>query len=442
MKGYFLIILFFGQLCFAQSGFNIPNDERKITIPFQLINNLIFIPVEINGVPLTFLLDTGVGQTLLISKGTTDVSFTNQEKMQFSGLGGNVKVEGLKSKNNMVKITDQFIDYQHTIFIILEEIFNLSEYVGIPVHGIMGFDFFQNHPIEIDYLTEKITVYNNEKYYQRKTKKFKEISISVEGKKPYLESDVIFDKEKNTAKLLIDTGNSDAVWLFPTKIENFPTNKPSIVDFLGRGFNGDIFGRRSRIKSIFLKDFQLDQPITSMPDSISIQHLEMTNDRKGSIGSEIMRRFDVIFDYPNKKLLLKKNKYYEDPFRFNMSGLDFKHVGLTFEKEYFRIVDPKTTNSPSSEIQIGFTDVLYNIVLKPIFAISSVRIDSPAYKAGLKKEDVLQTINGKSTSFTTLSELNEMMKLEEGKSFKFKILRGGFPMEFTFTLKDPIPYQN
>ncbi len=43
-----------------------------------------------------------------------------------------------------------------------------------------------------------------------------------------------------------------------------------------------------------------------MPDEFSIQHVNLVEDRKGSIGGEIMRRFTVIFDYANKKLYLKK----------------------------------------------------------------------------------------------------------------------------------------
>jgi uncharacterized protein YqiB (DUF1249 family) len=45
-----------------------------------------------------------------------------------------------------------------------------------------------------------------------------------------------------------------------------------------------------------------------MPDEFSIQHVNLVEDRKGSVGGEIMRRFTVVFDYPNQKLYLKKNK--------------------------------------------------------------------------------------------------------------------------------------
>ena len=34
------------------------------------------------------------------------------------------------------------------------------------------------------------------------------------------------------AKMLLDLGNSDALWLFPNRIPNFNYNRPNIDDFL------------------------------------------------------------------------------------------------------------------------------------------------------------------------------------------------------------------
>ncbi|MEG0762174.1 MAG: peptide-binding protein, partial [Chryseobacterium sp.] len=62
-------------------------------------------------------------------------------------------------------------------------------------------------------------------------------------------------------------------------------------------------------------------------------HVNLVDERKGSLGGEILRRFTVVFDYPNQKLYLKKNGNYNDSFNFNMSGLDFKQDGLIWEKD-------------------------------------------------------------------------------------------------------------
>ncbi|MGI9652071.1 PDZ domain-containing protein [Chryseobacterium sp. RLHN22] len=423
----------------AQNNFEI-KDAKKVVIPFKFINNLIFIPMTVNGVQLTFLLDTGVAENTIFSLEDKEMTLSSMEKMKFSGLGGNASIEGFKSDRNIGKIGSHIVNYSLMLYIILDEDFNISPHVGIPVNGILGYHFFKDYPIIIDYSSKKITVFKDRELFLKKVQKFDELPISVEKNKPYIETEVEMTKEKKTSKLLIDLGNSDAIWLFPTLIKDFVYNRPNIEDFLGRGFNGDIYGKRSRIHNFYLGNYKFEKPLTAMPDEYSIQHLSLVKDRKGSLGGDIMRRFTVAFDYQNEKLYLRKNKNYDDPFHFNMSGLDFKQDGLQWEKDYltFRTANEKST---SGNIETYNSNLQYKFVLKPLFSIAGVRKDSPADKAGLKKDDKLIVINGKKTSDMTLNKIMEMMKSEEGKTISMTIDRKGVELKLSFTLEDPIPYQ-
>ncbi|MGS0748290.1 hypothetical protein [Halpernia sp. GG3] len=126
------------------------------------------------------------------------------------------------------------------------------------------------------------------------------------------------------SKLLLDLGNSDAIWLFPNLIKDFVYNRPNIQDYLGRGFNGDIFGKRSRIKELSIGDFNLEKPLIAMPDEYSIQHLTLVKERKGSVGNDVLRRFTVILDYPNKKIYLKKNRDFLRAISFQYEWLRYQ----------------------------------------------------------------------------------------------------------------------
>lgn len=440
MKFRFLIsILLLSIFMNAQNNFEI-KDAKKVVIPFKFINNLIFIPMTVNGVQLTFLLDTGVAENTIFSLEDKEMTLSSMEKMKFSGLGGNASIEGFKSDRNIGKIGNHIVNYSLMLYIILDEDFNISPHVGIPVNGILGYHFFKDYPVIIDYSSKKITVFKDRELFLKKVQKFDKLPISVEKNKPYIETEVEMTKEKKTSKLLIDLGNSDAIWLFPTLIKDFVYNRPNIEDFLGRGFNGDIYGKRSRIHNFYLGNYKFEKPLTAMPDEYSIQHLSLVKDRKGSLGGDIMRRFTVAFDYQNEKLYLRKNKNYDDPFHFNMSGLDFKQDGLQWEKDYltFRTANEKST---SGNIEIYNSNLQYKFVLKPLFSIAGVRKDSPADKAGLKKDDKLIVINGKKTSDMTLNKIMEMMKSEEGKTISMTIDRKGVELKLSFTLEDPIPYQ-
>ncbi len=441
MKLLLLFCFFYAACSFAQDEFRVTG-SKKVTIPFQLINNLIFVPVTINGTELTFLLDSGVNETILFSLENKEVNFNDVAKLKFSGLGESIDIEGLRSDNNEVSVSTDYRNSNHTIFIILDERINFSSHVGIPVHGIIGYHFFKNSPIEIDYVRKKITVHPPSEILVPK-KSFREFDLSIEGNKPYILADIEMTSEKKPAKMLLDLGNSDAVWLFPKLIPDFVYNRPNIEDYLGQGFNGDIFGKRSRIHGLYLSDFSFNKPLVAMPDEYSIQNLTLVSGRKGSIGSEILRRFKVIFDYPQQKIYLKKNRHYSDPFLFNSSGLDLQHDGMDWESDLVNILPAKSSTDPEGvnvfNASAGFQ---YNFVLKPKYSIAGCRKNSPCDQAGLRKNDKIIKVNRKNAGSYTLQKLNNLLKQEDGKTIDFEIERNNEILRFTIVLKDPIPYQN
>lgn len=436
---YFFLLFFFGILTNAQNAFEI-QEEKKVVVPFKFINNLIFIPVNINGADLTFLLDTGVAETSIFSLENKEVQLTNVEKIKFSGLGGDKSIDGFRSDDNIGKIGKNFVNNSMTVFIIMDQDFNISSHVGIPVNGIIGYHFFKNHPVFIDYISKKITIYKDENLFRKKTRNFSEFDISIEKSKPYIIADVEMTRERKSSKLLIDLGNSDPIWLFPKLIKDFVYNRPNIDDFLGRGFNGDIYGKRSRIHNFYLGNFKFEKPLTAMPDEYSIQHVNLVESRKGSLGGDIMRRFTVVFDYPHEKIYLRKNRNYDDPFHFNMSGLDFRQDGMEWTKDLVNL-SAKNQGNLSGGVEVLNNNLQYNFILKPIFSIAGVRKNSPGAKAGLQKDDRLISINGKKTADMTLQKIMELMKSEEGKTIEMLIERKNRQMSLRFTLEDPIPYQ-
>lgn len=431
--------LFISIFSNAQNAFEI-QDGKKLSIPFKLINNLIFIQIEVNGVDLTFFVDSGVHETTIFSLEDKNLTLSNLEKMTFTGLGSSGSIEGFKSENNVAKIGKNFVNKSFAFYIISDPEFNISSHIGIPVNGIIGYHFFKDHQIVIDYEAKKMIVYSDSQKFQSKTKKFEQFPITIEKFKPYLEADVEMTKERKPSKLLLDLGNTDAIWLFPKLIKDFVYNRPNIDDYLGRGFNGDVYGKRSRIHHLYIGKFAFEKPLTAMPDEYSIQHLNLVQDRKGSIGSEILRRFTVAFDYKNQKIYLRKNRNFDDPFHFNMSGLDFKQDGLQWEQDLMPVETKKNPNQQGTEVINN--SLQYKFVLKPIFSIAGVRKDSPGALAGLQKDDVLIMINGKKTSDMTLQKINDLMKSEKGRTIELDITRKFKKMTIRFVLEDPIPYQD
>ncbi|WP_228448174.1 MULTISPECIES: aspartyl protease family protein [unclassified Chryseobacterium] len=141
-----LILLLLGLLsgifAHSQNSFRLINTPKAV-IPFQLINNLIFIPININGADLTFMVDTGVAETILFSLENKDLKLSNVEKIKFSGLGGSLSIDGLKSDRNIGRIGNEIINTSMSLYVIIDEDFNISPHVGIPVNGVIGYHFLR-----------------------------------------------------------------------------------------------------------------------------------------------------------------------------------------------------------------------------------------------------------------------------------------------------------
>lgn len=433
--------LFFSICSFGQSEFQINNLRKKVVIPFKLINNLIFIPVSVNGEELTFLLDTGVEQTVLFSLDDKDeVKLFEVEKLKLRGLGSNEAIDSYKSSKNKVEIGD-FVDLHHEIYIILDQEFNFSSQVGIPVNGIIGYNFFKNHIVEIDYSRKKILVYDHshKKIIKKLRKNFVRDSISIEEKKPYCISNIKSGDEIVPSKLLIDTGNSDAVWVFNNDERKIALPKNKIQDYLGRGFSGNVYGYRARITSFEFGKKIFEFPLITFPDSTSIKSANFVPNRVGSIGSEVISRFTIVFDYLNNVIYTKPNDKIDALFNYNMSGIDVEHAGLEWVKE---TIDDKSnqglrvyTNGTDERIQ---NNLKIHFVLKPVFKIASIRVASEADKAGLKVGDRILKINHQIAHGFTIQMINELLKSEEGKIIEMEVDRDYKTYKFKFQLKKVI----
>ena len=96
---------------YSQGEFVLQNNKESDKIRFKLINNLIIIPVEINGAELAFILDSGVRKPILFNLlNTSDSLYINQtETVLLRGLGGGDPIEAIRSKKIFLKLETPLI---------------------------------------------------------------------------------------------------------------------------------------------------------------------------------------------------------------------------------------------------------------------------------------------------------------------------------------------
>ena len=189
-----------------------------------------------------------------------------------------------------------------------------------------------------------------------------------------------------------------------------------------------------------MKSFTLKNANVAFPDSTHIFHAKRFRHRNGSLAGNILKRFNVIIDYKRAVITLNKNRYFNDKFSYNKSGIELAHDGFRVISEKDNsTIDSKTGLLQSNKAQNGTRIVMdspYKISLKPAYIIVELRDDSPAQKAGLKIGDAILNINNKPTYQFSLQKLIQFFYADSGNKIKLVVDREGEVLTFSFILEN------
>lgn len=387
-------------------GFSLPPGKSKVTIPIEVHNNLVVVPLVLNGsLPLKFILDTGVRTAILTQKTFSDILNLPYAKRYFiSGPGGEKIVEAYITHNVSLDLPG-VSGRGHALLVLGEDYLELRNYLGTDVHGILGYELFSRFVVMIDYEKKLLTLMHPKRFSPRR--KFQVIPLSIEDTKPYLVAPVVLqDGTRIDAKLLVDSGASHGIMLEQTSDPRIKVSDSTVSSIIGRGLGGEITGKAGRIESLELGSLLLKKPIANFPDPNSyVDTLKMgTVFRNGAIGGEVLGRFTTVFDFPREKLYLRKNSGFKRPFYYNLSGVTIKARGAQLN----------------------------------VFEIIDVREKSAASVAGIKAGDVVVSINGHPAKSLELNHIIGLFNSKPGKKVNLVVDRKGERLRKEFVLKDQI----
>lgn len=436
-----VIFILVAASSFSQDNFEFTNKHTKQSISFKLLSNLIVFPIEVNGKELNFILDSGVGKTILFNLNPHDsIQLHDVKKIKLHGLGSEEPIDASVSNGNTFKIKS-IQSNNEPLYVIDSDSFDLSSKLGLTVNGIIGYSLLRNLQVKINYSSKKITFYKKGTFNYDKCRKCERFFLEFYKLKPYINIGAkLYESSEviTPVKLLIDSGGSDAMWLFESSHPEIKPPTNYFVDFLGEGLSGSIYGKKSKIKALVIGKYEIKNPTVSYPDSLSIVHALKFSKRNGSIGGSILKRFTVIFDYTNARVTLKKGGNFHKPFRYNMSGIELVHNGkiLVQERDNDATSFSFENGAQASNASKVIFDNTYKYTFKPTYRIFKVRDGSPADVAGLVEGDVVIKINGKYTFEMNLDEITGLFFQKENKRISMVIERNGQDFEYYFYLKD------
>lgn len=386
---------------FSQNTFTFKSKRQKEILDFTKARGLMVVTTYINGKgPFNFILDTGVGLMVITDprlKDSLDLKYVR--KIQIKGLGEGKDIDAFLSPFLNVEIGSAVAE-NTSAAILDEDIFDLSTYAGMPIHGLIGYDFFKSFIVRIYFEAGYLTIYKKEQ--SRLIRKGYRIPISIEQNKPYIQvfADV-GEQKKIPLKMIIDTGAGHPISLESNNGSAFPLPNKFIVANLGIGLSGNIGGFIGRIDNFKIGRFDIASPVCSFPYYEDVGAKVTSVKRNGSIGNHLLKRFEIIFDYERSCIYLKPNAFFNTAFEHDMSGMELYASGSDFKRYFINRIEPQ----------------------------------SPADEFGLQKNDEVLSINFRPVSMMSFDEITEMLKSKEGRNLYFEIQRGKENLRGIITLK-------
>jgi hypothetical protein len=381
------VVLFLSQSVSAQH-FSFSGNRKRELIPFKLVKNLMIVPLYINGEgPYNFVLDTGVGLFLITDSKLIDtLSIKNLRSIRITGFGEGSDLSAYVTPSLRVQIGNAVAESLPAA-ILKDDIFQLSGYAGMPIHGLIGYEFFSSFKVKISYSQSMITVIHPDR--KLKIRRGTKIPITIEEKKPYLVTQItLSDGSKIPVKLIIDTGAGHPISLENYKDKPFEVPQVNIAGNLGVGLTGAITGYIGRIPAIKVGKYKLDNVIAAFPDYSHVGSKVLSVKRNGNMGNSILKRFDVIFDYASSAMYLKPSSFLKEPFEHDMSGMELASA----YPDYDRVV------------------------------VTRVEPFSPAEAVGLKKDDEILSINFKPIKQMTMQEIDNLFRSRDDRSLILEVV--------------------
>ena len=335
----------------SQEEFIESNSRLLTRISFtQLTGGVVILRAQLDNFPdtLNFILDTGSSG---ISLDSTTVAYFKLQPVAsdrtIRGIAGIKKVGFLY--NRSLRFPDLTVD---SLNFHVNDYSVLTSVYGEQIDGIIGYSLFNRYILKINYDSLKIDICSKGSIrYPKGGYLFKPILSTLP-----VQFARIKDESQHNMRFLHDIGAGVCLMLSQDFVDDSAVlqKKRKLWPKDGEGIGGKINMNLTIIKELKLGPYRFRNiPTYIFEDAFNVTSYPYLG---GVIGNDILRRFNVIFNYHKMDIHMVHNSHFRDPFDYSYSGIELYFI--------------------DGNIEMG-----------------SVAKDSPADQAGIKQGDIVVAVN-------------------------------------------------
>lgn len=383
-------------LAISCSFAQVSDGNKPLTvIPFEMDGAHILVYGSINGsekIPFTF--DTGGSSALVDTEVADKIGLKSSGTTQ--GLGASGPVEFTYSTGNTLTIGD--LEFRQSLFV-LTSLSRMRE-MGAKTYGVLGYQEISKYVVKIDYDKNQLLFYDQKTYQYNGTGM--KIPIGLELQIPSVTAKVqLTNGTEISGRFLIDTGAAlYGSMSTPAVVKNKAIESlEKSYEIEANGASGSFTMVSGRIDYLSLGNEKFEE----VPFTFNTTTSGALSDPNyvGIIGNRIMKRFNIILDYSNRKMILEPNSFYNEEYKVNASGI-------------------LTTRDDEGNLKV-----------------KSIVTGSPADGIGIKKDDIIIKVNNIKAITKNRSAIRELFE-EDGKKVMIEWERNGQQYSAELTLKNVI----
>lgn len=360
-------------------------------VPAQFIDNLIFLPVRINdGKASFFELDSSSNATSIDRARATalDLQIQNVPAGSAPGSAAIVRDCVLNLPGVGVKTDSLAVDSKK----------DFGAQVGKVYEGTLGNDLFAHFVVQIDYARKTVELFDPGSFHYSGAGTsfpltFAEGMPVIRAKfstvtRKDIEADFVINSALD-ASVVIQDSFAETHRLFSSHEKTISALDPEL------GLAEHVAFERA--KDFRIGPFQIEGTIIEFG---KMDGLPAGARLAGEIGGGTLRRFNVLFDYPHRKIILEPNTNF---------------------------------HSDDQEDKSGISVIAGGAGLK-IFQVAEVQSGTPGADAGIRQGDVIAGIDDEAAADLTLADIRDLLR-QVGHIYKLLIERNGKTMPVTVQMR-------